>query len=408
MLTEKDLQDIEQAAFLLISVVERLRIHNEEAAERRKAFQMIAGTEQRKTPDAGTSDGLTKPGFVEFTDKEIKQMPKYIQRLIIIDKKRCRLRTRKSGKDSTTYQIRFRRDGYDVNACGVTIELAKQNFLEKLKNAKPKVKNEYAAIPTEFETFTLYYFEKFRKRKVSAQTYYNDENRLKNHIFPALGKKDIRKITPSDCQSIFDGLEKKGFGKTSDEVFSLLSVIFKGAISHRIIDRNPLALVFHVQHARKSGKALSPKEEEEFLAQIEELPFRSLYLLSLYTGLRPNELETAKREGKFIVAVNSKRKSKRVQYKRIYICKRLESYLEGITEFPAYNATYLSLEFPKYCPGHKLYDLRTTFNTRCEEFGVAEVARKHFMGHSLGTLGDAYTDLSDEFLEKEGKKLNKW
>ena len=138
----------------------------------------------------------------------------------------------------------------------------------------------------------------------------------------ALGREQFELIKSfvKRLYEVADTLEKKGFGKTSDEVFSLLSVIFKGAISHRIIDRNPLALVFHVQHARKSGKALSPKEEEEFLAQIEELPFRSLYLLSLYTGLRPNELETAKREGKFIVAVNSKRKSKRVSK---FDCKSL-------------------------------------------------------------------------------------
>ena len=61
--------------------------------------------------------------------------------------------------------------------------------------------------------------------------------------------------------------------------------------------------------------------------------------------------------------------------------------------------------FGKIFPNRRLYDLRTTFYTRCQECNVAPVARDEFVGHSLGELGNTYTDLSDEFLLKEGKKL---
>ena len=130
---------------------------------------------------------------------------------------------------------------------------------------------------------------------------------------------------------------------------------------------------------------------------------RNALALGLYTGMRPNEYKTAKIEGKFIVAVNSKRKNGKVEYKKIPITKMLKPYLKDGINVPTEKRLRAAIR--AVLPDHKLYDLRTTFYTRCTECGVAEPAIKEFVGHSLGQLGNAYTDLSDEYLLVEGAKL---
>ena len=85
--------------------------------------------------------------------------------------------------------------------------------------------------------------------------------------------------------------------------------------------------------------------------------------------------------------------------------KMLAPYLAGVDVPNLSSADYLRRKFKEILPGHILYDLRTTFYSRCKECGISEHARNAFMGHSLGALGNAYTDLSDDFLIKEMAKF---
>lgn len=240
---------------------------------------------------------------------------------------------------------------------------------------------------------------------MSATTFTNDMYRYNKHIKPAFKDKRLWEISPAYCQEFLDGFAQKGMTKTNNEIYSILNGIFKSAIAHNLIKNNPLAIVIVEKHEGKHGNALTKDEENLLLEKTAGTRYQTLFALALYTGLRPNEYKTARIEGDFIVAVNSKRKNGKVEYKKIPITPMLRHYIEGVEKFDFPGLEYMRDNFNKVLPNHILYDLRTTFYTRCEECGVADAARDEFVGHSRGEPNRAYSDLSDEYLLKEGKKL---
>lgn len=97
-----------------------------------------------------------------------------------------------------------------------------------------------------------------------------------------------------------------------------------------------------------------------------------MFAVGLYTGMRPNEYKTTKIEGEFIVANNSKRKNGKVELKRIPINPMLKPYLKNVTDLSFVRLEAMRIKIKEILPNHKLYDLRTTFYTRCTECGVLQ------------------------------------
>ena len=349
--------------------------------------------------------------LLHFTYKEIKNMATTFKKVFIANGLAAHVIKKESGKNSYCYEIRYRANGYCIITSSTNLQKAKEKFLAK--TTPTEINKYYVGKINKVEDcrtlkeFALFFFEKHRKEKVAAQTYKCDLNRINKYIFPAFGDMNIRQITPDKCQTLIEGIQAEGKGKTADEIYSLLSIIFKGAIAYGIITKSPLAIVQIQKHVYQHGVALSKDEEKLLLTRLIEPNFKIAAAIALYTGLRPNELETAKINGDFIIAINSKRKNKKVEYKRIPIIDALRPYLKnGIPVLP--TPQLLRRRVSAALPNHKLYDLRTTFYTRCDEYGVSQPARDEFVGHSGGALTNAYRDLSDEYLLKEARKLNEW
>lgn len=333
---------------------------------------------------------------------------------------------RRSGKNNWNYMIRYRRDGYNIVATSNNLEEAKRKFIEKLRTADELKKQQEIAkvtgapiaptpllkqqaeingVPTTFDRFANYYLEKFHKRKVCEETYRVTLSNFKNHVLPHFGDMPLTSITADKCQELLDKLIAEDKVRTEENVFSMLNMLFKAAVKHTVMKHNPMDMVFHTKHEREHGKALSKDEEKLLLSSTEGTPYQTMFAIGLYTGLRPNEYKTAYIEDGFIVANNSKRKNGKEELKKIPITPMLAPYVKEGDSLSFYRLEQIRHKFNGILPNHKLYDLRTTFYTRCTECGIAEAAIKTFVGHTLGGLADTYTDLSDEFLLHEGQKF---
>lgn len=344
--------------------------------------------------------------FLKFTKKEVLKMPKKFRQIFAVSGYTAHIRRRRSGKNGWNYEVRYRKFGYNLCVSSNKLETAKQKFINLVIDIEKNGGIFTTDIPTRFDKFTMFFYQNYYSRKVDAQTYRIALSQYKNHLEPRFGSMPLKAITPKPCQELIDELFEQGKGRTAEDIFTRLNVIFKAAIKHNVLYSNPMDMVILNDYERTHGSALTKDEERKLLNATAGTLYQLMFAVALYTGMRPNEYATARIEGEFIVAKNSKRKNKKIEFKKIPITPMLAPYLVGVTELTFCRVETLRKKFNEILPNHKLYDLRTTFYTRCQECGIAEVAIKKFVGHSLGVLAETYTDLSEAFLLKEGIKLN--
>ena len=364
--------------------------------------RIFAEPENEKSPP---KEG-TKKGFLKFTTQEILKMPKKFREQLKLNGYWVTIRERVRGKTSCDYELRYRRNGYNISVSAKTKEKAKERFIEKTLALDPDTCTK-STIPTGFHDFSMYYFEKFRKRKVVKKTYDSDLARYKRYIRPKFGNIPIQTVLPLACQELVDEITEMKLGKTADEILSLLNQTFKMAIKHGLIKNNPMDIVFHIQHERVHGAALTIEEERKLLQATAGTPYQLMFAIALYTGVRPYEYKSVKLVGNMIIAQNCKRKNAaqgKIEWKRIPVSPMLAPYLDG-SAIRFYIPEVVRDKFKSILPNHTLKDMRTTFYTRCKTCGVALEALKEFMGHTGNGLDRAYTDLPDEFLIAEAQKI---
>lgn len=331
-------------------------------------------------------------------------MPKHFQKEFKLQKSvYAHIRKKPNG----SFEIRYRRNGYNLSVTAKSIELAKERFLKKLSSTSP----EQIARSVTFKDFSLKWIDIVKKPATKETTYKGYIRLLEYYIFPKLGNLQIKDIRPMYVQELLNGLIENKTARTAEACYVLLKPIFEFAVAEDLISKTPMLLIKKPRHETIHGSALTKEEEKEFIANCLQAntPCTRAFIFILLTGIRRSELATAEISEKWVTVINAKtKKGMTPKKRRIPISPMLRRFTYLIDdEVFKVDAAYLTHKFPELSPGHHLHDLRHTFITRCQECGISRELTSLWAGHKADNTmtSNVYTHFSDEFQLQEIEKL---
>ncbi len=339
--------------------------------------------------------------IITFSQKEIFKMDKTFRKEFIANGMVAHVIKRKRGKNAIVYEIRYRRNGFDISATSANLDEAKRRFLkmtmpDELENHRKK---NYAGAKNSFRFIANEWLE-FKKDKLNSRTHKNYESYSTRYLYPVLGDLMISQIKTIDINKIMSQVE----GRVYEDLRVILNSVFKYALASGIITHNPMLLIPFKKAERNSRRALTEEEVGKMIDRLnmdEYSDYKRTFLILLFFGLRPCELEDARFEGNFLIARNAKRKNGKIEYKKIPICKQAREMLDLDAPIVALHRTdVLNRIFKRIMDDEEVtqYFLRHTFATVCQQYVRPDIVDIWMGDSSERLVGKVYTHFPDKFM----------
>ena len=357
-------------------------------------------------PKNASEDSVSS--IIIFTQKEISKMPKTFKKEFIANGLSAHVLKRKKRKNAISFEIRYRRNGYNIHVTASTIEIAKEKFITAtLSENIERYRKTALTVKVAEKTIKSVGMEwlKSKDGKVNPRTLRDYQMNCETRIFPVLGDIPIAKIRTNDITSIINN--SKG------RVIETLQTIFKGitkyAMANGDITFNPMDAVTFQKVARKKRRALTKEEEKTFFSRI-DLPefeyYKPFFLLQYYFGLRPWELRDTHFDGDFLISLNAKHEEDgELVYKKIPIPAQLKARIDTTKDIVCKHRTdVLNRVFKRIMQDEEVtqYFLRHTFSSTCKRFVTKSEVVDLWMGDSPEKLVDrVYTHYPDDFMQEQ-------
>lgn len=384
---------------------EIVNISNEFGALIEKAIEL-----EEKTYLPNTEKPRSITATIKFTKQEVASMAETFKKEFIANGLVARIIKRESGKvrkKTFVYEIRYRRNGYNITASSSDLSKAKSLFLEM---TSPKNITQYyhpqKSIGSGARLFSQIATEWLATKDgdIDPRTFRDYKMNLETRILPKLEDRRIADVRSSDIKEILNAEQGR--------VVETLQIIFNGimfyAISNGDILHNPMKAIKFKKVARKKRRALTEEEQRTFLTRI-ELPefahYRRLLLIEYYFGLRPWELTDAHFEGDFLIALNAKHKDGAEKvYKKIPVPKQAREKLNVSDAVVCNHRTeVLNRVFKRVMQSDTVtqYFLRHTFATVCSQYVRPDIVDVWMGDSSERLVGRVYTHFPDSFMAEQ-------
>ena len=347
----------------------------------------------------------TSSAKIKFTKKEIESMSKTFKREFIANGMAAHIIERPSGKRGSFYEIRYRRNGYDIAVSNKDLKTAKAMFIEATQNLPPPdaiAKNKFS-----FGYITDEWL-RYKHGKVAEDTWKGYESQIRRFIPQRFKDKPIKSIRTSDIDELMNALDTP---RKYEDMRIIFNSIFKYAKASGIITYNPVEMIPFKRAERENRDRLTNGQIKTFLTNLQTSTFdkvRNFAYAMYFFGLRPCEIdEEAHFENGFFICRNRKRENGKKAYKKIPIPRQAENFIDFNSPLKSPLSYDRTLDIMKKAlpEGIIPYQLRHTFASICDEKVKREVVEL-WMGDSPERLvGKTYVHYSDEFMRKEMDKV---
>lgn len=340
-------------------------------------------------------------GFLEFTEKEILKMSKNFRKIFKANGKIAHVRKKNNG----VYEIRCMIEGVNYQAASKNLEKAKQKFIKLFSSDN---KPEKPKRPEDFNNLIYEWLDIVKKPKVKKVTLDDYYIYVNNHIVPRFGTSNVRDI---DTIAIQKFINEYGETRTAQRIYEVMNDFFNYIDNVNLVEKSPMRPISKPIHIAEEKQPLTKQEEKEFINLLikQNHPYKNMFIISLYTGLRRSEIKTAIIDKDWITVECAKqRRGQPVKFRKIPISPMLRKFMP-MGEMPDISDDALTRSFKKLCPNHNLHELRHTFNTRARECGVPKELVQKWCGHKpqkKDVNESVYMHYSDEYQLAQIKKVD--